>query len=76
MAEIHFDGDEDMDNFLKVPTNKQGANNLYYRDIKKLREENNLNELKYMSYLQETDLEEFIATLISTKNKKKTQSNG
>ena len=70
-AEIHFDGDEDMDNFLKVPTNKQGANNLYYRDIKKLCEENNLNEPKYMSYLQETDLEEFIATLISTKIKKR-----
>ena len=29
-AEIHFEGSEDMDNFLKVPTNNQGADNLYF----------------------------------------------
>lgn len=68
-AEVHFDGDEDMDNFLKVPTNKQGADNLYYRDIKKLCDEKNLNEPKYMAYLQETDLEEYVSTIISNKIK-------
>ncbi len=68
-AEIHFDGDEDMDNFLKVPTNKQGADNLYYRDIKKLCEEKNLTEPKYMTYLQDTDQEEYVATIISIKIK-------
>ena len=73
-AEIHFDGDEEMDNFLKVPTNKQGADNLYYRDIKKLCDEKNLSEAKYWTYLEDTDYEEYIATLISNKIKKRLDS--
>ena len=68
-AEIHFEGDQDMDNFLKVPTNKQGADNLYYRDIKKECDERNMNEPQYMSYLQETDIEEYVGTIISNKIK-------
>ena len=68
-AEIHFEGDEDMDNFLKVPTNKQSADNLGYRDIKKIINDMNMTEPAYMSYLEETDQEEYIATLISNKIK-------
>ena len=68
-AEIHFEGSEDMDNFLKVPTNKQGADNLYFRDIKRKCDEKNLNEAKYMAHLNDTDQEEYICTLISNKIK-------
>lgn len=68
-AEIHFEGGEDIDNFLKVPTNKQGADNLYFRDINKKCDELNINEAKYMALLQDTDQEEYVCTVISNKIK-------
>ncbi len=68
-AEIHFEGDEDMDIFLKVPTNKQSADALYYRNIKKLAENKGLTEPAYMSYLQDTDIEEYIHLDISRRIK-------
>lgn len=68
-AEIHFEGDEDMDNFFYVTNNKQNANALYYRDVKKKANERGMTEPAYMTFLQETEQAEYIHTLISQKIK-------
>jgi hypothetical protein len=68
-AEIHFEGDEDIDTFLKVPTNKQSADALYYRNIKKKAEDRGLTEPAFMSQTQERDIEEYIHLDISRRIK-------
>jgi hypothetical protein len=73
-AEIHFEGDEDMDAFLQVPTNKQSADALYYRNIKKKAENKGITEPAYMSFLQDTDMEEYIHLDISRRIKSRLDS--
>jgi len=70
-AEIHFDGIKEMDDFFQVKPNKTGAENIYYRDIKKIISDYEMTEPAYMNYLQETNQEEYVATKISNKIKER-----
>ena len=69
-AEIHFEGEKEIDTLFSVTNNKQYARDIYYRNVD--REAKNLNKSipAYLTYLEETNPEEFICTDISMKIKK------
>ncbi len=73
-AEIHFEGEKQIDTLFSVTNNKQHARDIYYRNVDK--EAKNLNKSipAYLTYLQETDPEEFLCTDISMKIKKRLNS--
>ncbi len=70
-AEIHFEGEKEIDNLLRVTNNKQYARALKYVDVKKEAEELDMNIPAYLNYLQDTDFEKYLVTDISQKIKKR-----
>jgi hypothetical protein len=66
-AEIHFEGNNDLDKLFQVTNNKQYAMALHKRDITEKADNTNKTEPGYLSLLEESDYPEYICTKISQK---------
>ena len=70
-AEIHFEGEKEIDNLLRVTNNKQYARALHYIEVKKKADDLEMTIPAYLTFLQETDFEKYLSTDISQKIKKR-----